>query len=610
MKIKVSDYIADFISERGIKHMFTVTGGGAMHLNESFGHHKDIECTYHHHEQAAAMAAEAYARYKNIPAAVCITCGPGATNAITGVLCAWMESIPMLVFSGQVRYATTVESTGLSIRCMGIQEYPIVDSVRAMTKYSVMIKNAKEIRYCLEKAFYMACSQRPGPVWLDIPLDVQSAVVETEELKAFDAEAEGYTKVHPVTEKTARKILEKIYSSKRPLLFAGNGIHLAGAEDVFRRLKDRLRIPVVTGMSSVDLMETEDELYVGRSGITGNRAGNFAIQNSDCLLSLGSRQSIMQTGFHYQSWARAAYTILNDIDGEELKKPNLHVDMAVCADVKDLMEKLLQLLEKEGREKEFGDWHKKCRQWKETYPVVSEEMYKEGDKEHTNIYLFFHEMTKQLKENAVLVVSCGTSRVAGSQTALIKRGQRFITNSQTASMGYGLPAAIGVSIARKRGEVICVTGEGSLQMNLQELQTIVHNRLPIKIFVIDNEGYHSIRQTQSGFFQSSLIGIGPESGDLSFPCLEKIAAAYGLPYSVCKSSRTIREDIERFLSIEGGGICRVLVGKEQRTQPKVAARRLKDGSMHSATLENMYPFLSEQELKEAMVIPLWEEKEK
>lgn len=608
---KVSDYIADYIAERGIRDVFTVTGGGAMHMNDSFGHHPVLKCTYHHHEQAAAMAAEAYARVDNQMAAVCVTSGPGAVNALTGVLCAWTDSIPMIVFSGQVRYDTTVRSSGLKLRTMGVQEYDITLSAAPMTKYAVMVERAEDIRYHLERALYLALHGRRGPVWLDVPLNVQGAVIEPEKLRRYDPGEDADEIPEKISWETAARVLDRIMGSSRPVVFVGNGVRLSRGYASFRRLADLLGVPLVTGMSSVDAVETDHSLYVGRNGGTGDRAGNFAIQNCDLLLSLGSRQSFLQTGFYYQTWAREAYTILNDIDGEELKKPSLHVDMPVAGNVLELMEKMLILLLKEGYSKERPlfqgkDWLAQCRRWKERYPVVTGEHYRTMEEGRTNIYAFFHEMTSRLKEGAKLVVSVGTSRVAGSQSAVIKKRTRFITNPNTASMGYGLPAAIGVCRAAKE-EVICVTGEGSLQMNLQELQTIVQNRFPIKIFVINNEGYHSIRQTQMNFFGEPLVGVGPESGDLSFPDLEKLAWAYGIPYAVCRDSASLGEDIGRVLNQPGAVICQVLVTKKQYTQPKTASRRLPDGRMVSAPLEDMYPFLEREELKENMVIDLIEE---
>ena len=608
MEKKVTDYIADYITERGIRDVFTVTGGGAMHLNDSFGHHPVLACTYHHHEQAAAMAAEAYARIDNQMAAVCVTSGPGATNAITGVLCAWTDSIPMIVFSGQVRYGTTVRSSGLKLRTMGVQEYDITQSVAPMTKYAVMVTRAEDIRYHLERALYLAVHGRPGPVWLDIPLDVQGAMIDPEQLRAYDPTEDSAELPREIEMETVIEILTKLHESKRPVLFAGNGVRLSGAYKDFRSMVDVLGIPVVTGMSSVDAIETDHPLYVGRNGGTGDRAGNFALQNSDVLFSIGSRQSFLQTGFRYETWARESYTILNDIDSEELKKPSLHVDMPVAGDAAELISKMNCVLQQAGYTKEdpfFKDakWLEQCQNWKKRYPVVTKEHYIMEEKVRTNIYAFYHEMTRRLPEGANLVVSVGTSRVAGSQAAVIKRNQRFITNPNTASMGYGLPAAIGVCRAVKE-DIYCVVGEGCLQMNIQELQTIIHGRYPIKLFVINNEGYHSIRQTQMNFFGEPLVGVGEESGDLSFPDLEKLAWAYGFPYFSLRNSETLGADLERVLEQKGAVICEVFVTKKQYTQPKTASRRLPDGSMFSAPLEDMYPFLDREELKSNMIIEM------
>lgn len=632
MKQKVAKYIADVLASHGIEQIFTVTGGGAMHLNDAFGHHGSLKCLYHHHEQAAAMAAEAYARVGNKMAAVCVTSGPGAANAVTGVLCAWMDSIPMLVISGQVRYDTTVRSSGLKIRTMGVQEYDIVKSVESMTKYAVMVTGPEEIRYHLERALYLAKTGRPGPCWLDIPLNVQSAMVDVEELKGYDPDEDAGEMPEPISDLVISKILDKIGQSKRPVIYAGRGIRLAGAYDCFRKMVGLLGVPVVTGMSSIDLMPSDHAYYVGRNGGTGNRAGNFAIQNSDVLFSIGSRQSILQTGFAYEKWARQAYTILNDIDGEELKKASLHVDLPITGDAKELIEKIISRLEamgctekqpyfeKKSREAEQGygrepeminghkpasgiEWLKKCQKWKKNYPVVTDHHYKEAEPGRTNIYAFYDTLSKLMKEDEQILVSVGTSRVAGSQAFLMKEGQRFYTNAVTASMGYGLPASIGVCVGSGKKNLVLVNGEGCMQMNLQELQTIVHHKLPIRIFVINNEGYHSIRQTQSSYFDGSLVGVGEESGDLSFPDLSKLVPAYGLAYASCRSSKTLKEDLKAVLEGPAPCVCEVFVTKQQKTEPKLASRQLADGTMVSASLEDMYPFLSREEMDENMDIP-------
>jgi len=658
--MKVSNYISQKLVEFGITQVFTVTGGGAMHLNDALGHQEGLTCLYNHHEQACAIAAECYARVQGRIAAVCVTTGPGGTNAITGVVGGWLDSIPMLVLSGQVRYDTTARWSGVGIRAMGDQEFDITKAIDCMTKYSEMVIDPMRIRYCLEKAIYLAYSGRPGPAWLDIPLNVQGAYIETEELIGFsqeDYEAGGDGWAAPsgskteadnagqgekrqvlppaVTRETARVIIEKIKKSQRPVINAGNGIRIGHAFEVFSRVVEKLGVPVVTGWDSEDCMPDDHPLYTGRGGGMGDRAGNFAIQNSDLVLSLGSRLSIRQVGYNYSTWARAAYTIVNDIDPEELKKPSVHIDMAVHADVKDLLEQLERVLDEEygnGQPVFAGGaglpgmtWTDTCRMWKEKYPVVLPKHYDHGEEEDANVYAFMKEMSSRLKEEQVIVVGNGSACVVGGHACIIKQGQRFISNSAIASMGYDLPAAIGACMAVREGgaqegrmqgaesqdtelqdtssDIILITGDGSIQMNLQELQTIIHHRMPIKIFLINNGGYHSIRQTQKNFFGEPLVGIGVDSHDLSFPDMEKLAAAYGYPYCRACHNGELVPAIETALRTDGPVICEIFVSRDQNFEPKSAAKRLPDGTMVSPPLEDLSPFLPEEEMDENMIIP-------
>lgn len=668
MRMKVSNYISQKLVDLGITQVFTVTGGGAMHLNDALGHQEGLTCLYNHHEQACAIAAECYARVQGRIAAVCVTTGPGGTNAITGVVGGWLDSIPMLVLSGQVRYDTTARWSGVGIRAMGDQEFDITKAIDCMTKYSEMVIDPMRIRYCLEKAIYLAYSGRPGPAWLDIPLNVQGAYIETEKLTGFspeDYEAGGdgwavpsdccggpdseCVNVGPkieadnagqgetrqalppaVTRETARDIIEKIKNSERPVINAGNGIRIGHAFDVFSRVVEKLGVPVVTGWDSEDCMPDDHPLYTGRGGGMGDRAGNFAIQNSDLVLSLASRLSIRQVGYNYNTWARAAYTIVNDIDPEELKKPSVHIDMAVHADVKDLLEQLEAVLDEEygegqpvftgGAGLKDMTWTETCRMWKEKYPVVLPKHYDHGEDEEANVYAFMKEMSRRLKEDQVIVVGNGSACVVGGHACVIKRGQRFISNSAIASMGYDLPAAIGACMAvREAGmqedgvpdsdsqeagrDIILITGDGSIQMNLQELQTIIHHRMPVKIFLINNGGYHSIRQTQKNFFGEPLVGIGVDSHDLSFPDMEKLAAAYGYPYCRACHNGELVQAIETALRTEGPVICEVFVSRDQNFEPKSAAKRLPDGTMVSPPLEDLSPFIPEEEMDENMIIP-------
>ena len=653
MRMKVSDYIAKKLTESGITDVFMVTGGGAMHLDDGLGHEPGLHCIFNHHEQACAIAAECYARIHNKIAAVCVTTGPGGTNAITGVVGGWLDSIPMLILSGQVRYDTTARSTGLGIRAMGDQEFDIVKAVDCMTKYSEMVLDPMRIRFCLEKALYLAQSGRPGPCWLDIPLNVQGAYIETDELLGFDKDdyenggtgwsAHGtgcagctlcmMNKISgrpvmipedvagqgekrqvlpkPVTVETARTILKKVREAKRPVINAGNGIRIGKAYDVFARVVEKLGIPVVTGWNSLDCMYDEHPLYVGRAGHMGDRPGNFAVQNSDLLLSLGSRLSIRQVGYNYPTWAREAYVIYNDIDEEELKKPTVHVDMPVHADVKDLLEKLELVLDEEEfmpeggpKDKKAVDWWvKRCQEWKEKYPVVLPKHYAAGDDAPANIYAAIKEISRRAEEGQITVVGNGSPCVVGGHAYEMKKGQRFISNSAIASMGYDLPAAIGACVADHTQDIILVTGDGSIQMNIQELQTIIHHKMPIKIFLINNGGYHSIRQTEKAHFHEPLVGVGVDSGDLSFPDMEKLSWAYGYPYVAAHHNSELGAAVEKTLKTEGPVICEIFVDTEQKFEPKAEAKMMPDGTMVSVPLEDLAPFLSDEEMDENMIIP-------
>ena len=609
MKQKVSDYIADFAADHGITDIFTVPGGLAMHMNDSFGHHPRLTCTYNHHEQACAMAAEAYARVSNRMAAVCVTAGPGTTNAVTGVLGCFMGSQPLVVFSGQTRIPTSVGYTGLPLRSRGIQECDIVSIVKPITKYAVTVKDPKTIRYHLERAFHLAKTGRPGPVWLDIPLDVQGGSIETDDLCAYDPAEDAALEIPAVSDETVKEILDRVEQAERPVIFPGFGIRSSGAHEAFIELAEILGVPVVTGVSSVDAIAYEHPLYTGHCGGTGDRAGNFAVQNSDVFLSLGCRLSYSQTGFMTGSWARESFKIMNDIDRSEIEKPDLHINLPVWADARELTEKLIAGAIARGASREHPlnkaeSWREQCRTWKEKYPTVTEEHYKVLDEGRTNTYAFYKELSKVLPADAVLMASCGTSRVIGSQVFEIKEGQRFITNSNTASMGFDLPAVIGLSRATGGKEIVCVTGEGSLMMNLQELQTLKQNKIPFKLFVVNNEGYHSVRQTQSGFFKTSLVGVGEESGDLSFPDLSKLMPAFGFAYTSCGDPEKLHETLAEVLASPEQTVCQVFVTKKQTTLPKTSSRKLPDGSMVSVPLEDMFPFLDREELRENMYIPL------
>ena len=648
MKIKVSNYIAGKLVEAGINQVFTVTGGGAMHLNDALGHQEGLHCLYQHHEQACAIAAEAYARIHNKIGALCVTTGPGGTNAITGVVGGWLDSIPMLVLSGQVRYDTTARWSGVGIRAMGDQEFDIVKSIDCMTKYSEMVIDPLRIRYCLEKAIYLSYSGRPGPTWLDIPLDVQGAYVDTDDLVGFDAadyEAGGTgwaepSPAHaipedyagkgehrqvlpkPVSKELAREIIEKIRNAKRPVLYAGNGIRIAGAFDAFMEVADGLGIPAVVGWNANDCMYDDCPWYVGRPGNMGDRPGNLAVQNSDLVFSVGSRLSIRQVGYNYKTWAREAYVIMNDIDPEELKKPSVHVDMPVQADAKELMETMAAVLREEYDKKPVFDggeglpgmtWSETCRMYREKYPTIRKEQLKPDPTREANVYAVVEALSSRLSEDQITVVGNGSACVVGGHAYIMKKGQRFLSNSAIASMGYDLPAAIGACMAAhdpefegdgySQHDIILLTGEGSIQMNLQELQTIIHHKMPVKIFLINNGGYHSIRQTQRNFFGEPLVGIGVDSHDLSFPDMAKLAPAYGYPYVAAYHNEELADAVEKTLAMEGPAICELFVTTDQNFEPKSSAKRLPDGTLVSPPLEDLSPFLPDEEMDKLMIIP-------
>ena len=597
MKLKVSDYIADFLKKKGIRHVFTVVGGGAMHLNDSFGHDPDLACVYHHHEQAAAMAAEAYARIEGRMAVLCVTSGPGAINALNGVAGAYQDSIPLLVISGQMKSSLTVRASGLPLRTLGGQEFDIVSALDHMTKYAEMVMEPTDIRCALEKAYSVARSGRMGPCWLDIPLDVQGSFIDPEELAGYKAET---LEESCDVEEAAHHVLQRLKRAERPVLYAGNGIRLAGAAPLLTKLAQRLSMPVVTCWDSIDLIATEHPYYCGRGGTMGDRAGNFAVQNSDFLLSVGSRLSIYQVGYDVRLWARAAYTVVNDIDPAELKKPTIRVDYPVCTDAAEFMHALLRAAQEEPL-KEHAEWLEQCRKWKKSYPVVQLQQKEAQGK--ANVYAFMDALSRRLPAGSVTVASNGSASVVGSQSYFIGENSRFLMNCGISSMGYGLPAAIGAAVA-SGGSVVCLEGDGSIMMNLQELQTVVTNRLPIKIFVINNNGYHQIRQTQNNVFHNGLVGVGPESGDLGFPSYEKIAAAFEMPYFAISSNAALQETIAGVLREPSYALCEVFVTEEQKFEPKSATKRLPDGRLTSPPLEDLAPFLPREELAENMYIPL------
>ena len=592
---KVAHIIADFLVSKGVKHMFTVTGGGAMHLNDAFGHNENLTCIYNHHEQACSIAAEGYARLTGKIAGCCVTSGPGGTNAITGVMGGYLDSIPMFVVSGQVKRETTVWSVpDLGLRQLGDQEFPIVDAVSCMTKYAVMVTDPEEIMYHLEKAWYLANNGRKGPVWLDIPLDVQAAKVEEDSLKHFEGTPEMeelVAKEAPVyDEAKTEEILKKISEARRPVILAGTAVRLAGAEKDLLEAADKLKIPVVTAWNAHDLMPDDNPYYCGRPGTVGTRGGNFVVQSSDLIFVVGCRMNIRMISYNYKAWAKDAYKIVVDIDPAELEKPTVNVDMKINADLKDVLVSINKSgYEADGR---HDAWLKWCRDIDARFPACLPEY--DDVKSPVNPYVFIDKMSKTITENESVICGNGSACVVTFQGMHIKEGTRLFTNSGCAAMGYGFPAAVGCAVAKEGERVICIDGDGSFQMNIQEMQTVIYNKMNLKTFVLNNNGYHSIRQTQTNLFQPPLVGVCDGNG-LSFPDLEKLSWAYGMRYVKIDDSSDVEAKVKEVLEGNDPVLCEVVLSDKQTFSPKLSSKVLPDGKIVSPPIEDMFPFLEREE---------------
>ncbi|MDD5194973.1 MAG: thiamine pyrophosphate-binding protein [Candidatus Omnitrophica bacterium] len=593
--VKLSDYVFSFIASLGVKEVFAVCGGGAMHLVDSLGKNENLKYIAVHHEQAAAMAAESYSRITSKPGAALVTSGPGGTNTITGVCGAWIDSIPTIFISGQVTTDTLIGET--SLRQFGIQEADIIKLVKPITKYAVTVTDASTIKYHLQKAAHLATSGRPGPVWLDIPLDIQSKLINPDKLRGFKPPQKEKIKKY-LLEKKVSQCLKMLIQAKRPVLISGYGIRLAGAQANYRKLVNILKIPVISSWTTSDLIPTNHELYVGRSGIMGDRAGNFTVQNSDLLLIIGSRMSIPHVGYNYNIFAREAKKIMVDIDEVELKKSSISLDLPIKSDAGEFIEELLRQIEKNKFKTNVNLWLTKCRAWKAKYPVVLPEYKK--IKKGVNSFYFIGVLSQKLGKDAVVVTDMGTSFTCTMQTFKVKDGQRLFTSSGHSSMGFGLPGAIGACFANNRKKTICVAGDGGLQMNIQELQTLVHYKLPIILFVLNNGGYLTIKLMQQNHF-GRYVGSEPSSG-LSFPDMLKVAQAYGIPSVRITNNKELLAKIDKILAHPGPFICEIMMPENQPLIPRVSSLKKPDGSIVSKPLEDLYPFLSRKEFFENMIV--------
>ncbi|MDR0735675.1 MAG: thiamine pyrophosphate-binding protein [Zoogloeaceae bacterium] len=599
MSIRVSEFISRHLVRQGIRHVFLMTGGGAMFLNDALGHQPGLEIICNHHEQASAMAAEAYARIAGSIGVINVTTGPGGINALNGVFGAWTDSVPMLILSGQVKRETSLRHTGLHLRQIGDQEVDIVALAAPICKYTAFVDEPEQIRLELEKALYLAAHDRPGPCWLDIPIDVQSAPIDPETLIGFTPPC-GFES--PSLKTQCRETLACLARSQRPVIMAGSGIHAAHALPAFEAIIRKLAIPVVTAWAH-DLIASDDPLFCGRPGAIGTRAGNFTVQNADCLLILGSRLNIRQIGYNWTSFARNAYKIQVDIDAAELEKPFVRVDLPICGDVRVFLETLNQCLpENPQPQKPHVDWLAWCRERVARYPAVL--AHQRAWKGKINPYHFIETLFEQLDADDIIACANAAACIVPFQAGKIKRGMRLFSNSGSASMGYDLPAAIGayygaLAARGRQRRVICLAGDGSIMLNVQELQTIAHHRLPIKIFVLNNQGYLSIRSSQNNFF-ARLTGEGPGSG-VSFPDFAALGAAFGLP-SWSLRTEAFAGELAEILAADGPALIDVVLDETQGFEPRMASRQLPDGRIVSPALEDMHPFLEAEELAQNMLV--------
>ena len=593
--IKVSDFIFQHLVERyGIKHCFLVTGGGAMHLNDSIGHTKGLNYICNHHEQASAIAGEGYYRACGHLAVTCVTTGPGGTNAVTGVLGQYLDSIPGLYISGQIKTSTYKHTYPyLNLRQLGDQEADIVSMVTPITKYAKTIYNPLDVKYELDKAIAIALDGRPGPVWLDVPLDVQGATVDETQFKEFDPAMEIIDPVkHALVDEQIKQLIQKIKTAKSPVIYVGNGVRLAKREKEFITLAEKLNIPVVTAISGSDIIWHDHQLCFGKPGICGDRIGNIMVQNSDLLIVMGTRLSIRQVSYAYDLLAPKAYKVMVDIDLAEMQKPTLNIDMPIHVNLSEFIDKMLVALESESELPKFEKWLKWGRNIESKIPTLFDD---NPDSEgYANSYKFADELFKQLHDGDVVVTGNGTAYTCTYQAMQVNEGVRVFANQGCAAMGYGLPASIGACVSNENGKTICVTGDGSIQMNLQELQTIVTYKLPLKLFVLENESYLAIKTTQKAFFKGNFTGSNPASGVIC-PDLKRIAEAYGIPFVRVSSNEALESTISEVLNAEGAMICEVRMHPEQTLFPKSASFMDKNtGKMSSKKKKKMAPFMSDE----------------
>ncbi len=585
--MKLSDYVIQFISKIGVDYIFLLPGGGSMHLVDSVGRNKEITPVCFLHEQAAAIAADGYAQYRNDIGVALVTTGPGGTNTITAVAASWIDSTPLMIISGQVKRSDLMHGKG--VRQMGVQEVDIVSIVKPITKYAVTVTEPETIRYHLEKALYYARSGRPGPVWIDIPLDVQSYPIEEKNLKGFRPKRKRKQNLGKIVE----RCIKLLNASKRPVILAGRGVRLANAEDYFLQFIEKTNIPVLLTWRLLDIIPEDHELNFGRPGSVAPRYSNFILQSADLLISIGARLDLAQVGYNYKNFAKNAKKIVVDIDEAEIRKIDTKIDVPVVSDARDFLIELLKkssLIEKVERK----EWIERCRRWKEKYPVILPEYKKK--KGYVNTYALIDILSDILTEEDVIVPgSSGSCSEITCQAFRIKKGQRLINSPGLGSMGFGLPQSIGVCLASNKKRTICIIGDGGLQHNIQELETLKRLNLPVKLFVLNNNGYAAIRNTQKRFFNGRFVCCDPESG-LTIPDLKKIAKAYGLKYFQIKNQNRLEKEVRDVIETEGPVMCEVMIDPDLQIQPRISSMVMPDGRIVSKPLEDLWPFLESKEV--------------
>jgi acetolactate synthase-1/2/3 large subunit len=599
--IKLSDYVIQFIENLGVKHIFLLPGGGSMHLVDSVGKSEKLDYVCNLHEQACAIAADAYGQYTNNLGVALVTTGPGGTNTITGVAAAWLDSTPMLIISGQVKRADMVGERG--IRQMGFQEINIVSIVKTITKYAITVIEPEKIRYHLEKAVSLAKDSRPGPVWVDIPLDVQAMMIDEKQLIGFEEGLNEQINPDKLNEKV-RQAIQLLNRSERPVMLVGNGVRLADGIKDFLDMIDLLQIPVLTTWKAIDFLPEDHPFFVGRPGAVGQRGANFTQQNSDFILIIGARLDFGQTGYNHRNFARAAKKVIVDIDPNEIKKMDMPINVSIYSDAKVFIQELIKQKDK-IMPIDRNNWLKKCKEWQTKYPVVLKKYWKQ--KNYINNYVLIDVLSDEMSENDLLVPgSSGASSEVTMQAFRVKKGQRIFNSEGLGPMGCGIPASIGGCIASGRKRTVCIDGDGGFYMNVQDLETVKRLNLPIKFFVLNNQGYASIRNTQNSYFEGRYVASDRTSG-LTLPNARKIADAFDISFIQITNHKSIREKVRGILNIEGPVVCEVILPFEHVTAPKLSSYQKKDGSFVSKPLEDLWPFLDREEFKANMIIKPIEE---